>query len=63
MLVKWKIPKSNVHVVSHDNASNMKKAMDEMDVPSLGCFTHTLQLVVHEGLLSQRILRDALAKW
>ena len=34
MLVKWKIPKSNIHVVSRDIASNMKKAMDEMDVPS-----------------------------
>ncbi|CAM4568595.1 unnamed protein product [Leuciscus chuanchicus] len=61
MLVKWKIPKSNVHVVLRDNASNMKKAMDEMDVPSLGCFAHTLQLVVHEELLSQRSVSDALA--
>ncbi|XP_052393278.1 zinc finger BED domain-containing protein 4-like [Carassius gibelio] len=61
MLVKWKIPKSNVHVVLRDNASNMKKAMDEMDVASLGCFAHTLQLVVHEGLLSQRSVSDALA--
>lgn len=61
MLVKWKIPKSNVHVVLRNNASNMKKAMDEMDVPSLGCFAHTLQLVVHEGLLSQRSVSDALA--
>ena len=39
----------------------MKKAMDEMDVPSLGCFAHTLQLVVHEGLPSQRSVSDALA--
>ena len=61
MLVQWKIPKSNIHVVLRDNASNMKKAMDEMDVPSLGCFAHTLQLVVHEGLLSQRSVSDALA--
>lgn len=61
MLVKWKIPKSNVHVVLGDNASNMKKAMDEKDVPGLGCFAHTLQLVVHEGLLSQRSVSDALA--
>lgn len=39
----------------------MKKAMDEKDVPGLGCFAHTLQLVVHEGLLSQRSVSDALA--
>ncbi|RXN29633.1 centrosomal protein of 112 kDa [Labeo rohita] len=61
MLVKWNISKSRVHVILHDNASNMKKAMDEMGVSSLGCFAHSLQLVVHEGLLSQRSVSDALA--
>ena len=30
-----------------------KKAMDDMEVPSVGCISHTLQLAVHEGLLSQ----------
>lgn len=39
----------------------MKKAMDKMNVPSLGCLAHTVQLVVHEGLLSQRSVSDALA--
>ncbi|KAL0192345.1 hypothetical protein M9458_010641, partial [Cirrhinus mrigala] len=61
MLVKWNISKSRVHVILRDNASNMKKAMDEMGVSSLGCFAHSLQLVVHEGLLSQRSVSDALA--
>ncbi len=61
MLVKWNISKSCVHVILRDNASNMKKAMDEMGVSSLGCFAHSLQLVVHEGLLSQRSVSDALA--
>ena len=27
--------------------------MDDMEVPSVGCISHTLQLAVHEGLLSQ----------
>ncbi|KAI2649262.1 Zinc finger BED domain-containing protein 4 [Labeo rohita] len=61
MLVKWNISKSRVHVILRDSASNMKKAMDEMGVSSLGCFAHSLQLVVHEGLLSQRSVSDALA--
>uniref|UniRef100_UPI0037E9BABF ribitol-5-phosphate transferase FKTN isoform X2 n=1 Tax=Semicossyphus pulcher TaxID=241346 RepID=UPI0037E9BABF len=39
----------------------MKKAMDNMGVRSLGCFAHTLQLVVNEGLLSQRSVSDAVA--
>ncbi len=37
----------------------MKKAMDDMGVPSMGCVAHTLQLVVHEGLLSQCSLVNA----
>lgn len=61
MLVKWNISKSRGRVIFRDNASNMKKAMDEMGVSNLGCFAHSLQLVVHEGLLSQRSVSDALA--
>ncbi|XP_057192592.1 zinc finger BED domain-containing protein 4-like [Triplophysa rosa] len=61
MLVKWNISKSRVHVILRDNTRNMKKAMAEMGVSSLGCFAHSLQLVVHEGLLSQRSVSDALA--
>ena len=30
-------------------------------LPSLGCFAHTLQLVVNEGILSQRVVIDVLA--
>lgn len=35
--------------------------MKAAKVPSLGCFAHSLQLVVHEGLMSQRSVSDALA--
>ncbi|KAI2648703.1 Zinc finger BED domain-containing protein 4 [Labeo rohita] len=62
MLEKWNISKSRVHVILRDNASNMKKAMDEMGVSSLGCFTHSLQLVVHQGLLSQRTRLEDIQK-
>lgn len=61
MLDEWHIPLTKVHVILRDNASNMKKAMDNMGVRSLGCFAHTLQLVVNEGLPTQRRVSDAIA--
>lgn len=61
MLDKWQIPLSRVHVFLRDNASNMKRAMDIMGVRSLGCVAHSMQLVVNEGLLSQRSVSDAFA--
>ena len=61
MLKEWNIPKNRVHVVLRDNAKNMVKAMKDLGLPSLGCAAHSLNLVVHEGLLSQRTICDALA--
>ncbi len=61
MLNSRGIEKQQVHVILRDNARNMKKSMDDMGVPSMGCVAHTLQLVVHEGLLSQRSVTDTLA--
>ncbi|KAK0142029.1 Zinc finger BED domain-containing protein 4 [Merluccius polli] len=61
MLQTWGIPKTSVHVVLRDNAKNMIKGMNDAGLPSLPCAAHTLQLVVHEGILSQRSVADALA--
>ncbi|XP_073722443.1 zinc finger BED domain-containing protein 4-like [Misgurnus anguillicaudatus] len=61
MLQTWCIPKTSVHVVLRDNAKNMIKGMNDAGLPSLPCAAHTLQLVVHEGLLSQKSVADALA--
>ncbi|XP_073331910.1 zinc finger BED domain-containing protein 4-like [Pagrus major] len=61
MLQTWNIPKTSVHAVLRDNARNMIKAMSDAELPSLPCPAHTLQLVVHEGLLSQRSVTDAVA--
>ena len=61
MLDQCRIPLNKVHVILRDNASNMKKAMDNMGVWNLGCFGHTLQLVVTVGLLSQRSVSNAIA--
>ena len=61
MLSDWSITKENVHLVLRDNASNMERAMKDAGVGSYGCFAHSLQLVVHDGVLSQRIVSDLLA--
>ena len=52
MLRSWDVSHDQVHVVLHDNRSNMVRAMKDACLPSLGCFAHTLQLVVHDRVLS-----------
>lgn len=61
VLDHWMIPPQKVHVILRDNASNMRAAMQDMSVSNLGCFAHSLQLVVNEGVISQRSVSDALA--
>ena len=61
MLENWKISKSRIHMVVADNASNMKKALREGHFEAQGCFAHTLQLIVNDGVLSQRAVIDTLA--
>ena len=61
MLAEWGIKCDQVHLVLRDNAANMAKAMRDASLPSIGCFAHTLQLVVHDGVLSQRVVIDTLA--
>lgn len=62
MLNNWGIDKQRVHIILRDNAANMKKAMRDMGVPSVGCVAHSCQLCVHEGLLSQRSVTETLAR-
>ena len=54
MLQKWDIANKRVHVILRDNAQNMAKAMEDAELPSLPCFAHTLQLAIHDVILSQR---------
>ena len=61
MIDSWKISKERIHIVLTDNASNMKKALRDCDLCGHGCFAHSLQLVVHDGVLSQRMVIDTLA--
>ena len=50
-----------VGVILRDNVRNMKKAdvADDIEVPSMGCISHTLQLAVHEDLLTQCSVTDS----
>ena len=61
MLDSWEISTDKIHLVLWDNAANMAKAMQEASLPSLGCFAHSLQLIVEDGVLSQRAVIDVLA--
>lgn len=61
MLARWNITKDMVHVVLRDNGRSMVKAIKDCGLKSLGCMAHTLQLAVHEGVLSQRSISDCMA--
>ena len=61
MLQNWEIPCDKVHIVISDNASNMVKAMNDASFAHLGCFAHSLQLVIRDGLFVQRAINDILA--
>ena len=61
MLEGWGISEEQVHLVLRDNAANMAKAMREASLRSFGCFAHSLQLVVDDGVLSQQAVIDLLA--
>ncbi|XP_073700781.1 zinc finger BED domain-containing protein 4-like [Garra rufa] len=55
------IQREKIHAILTDNAKNMQKAMRDADFPGLPCVAHTLQLAVHEGVLSQRSILDITA--
>ena len=61
ILESWFISTDKVPIVLRDNGSNMVKAMKDAKLPDLGCFAHTLQLIVHDGVLSQRAVINILA--
>ena len=61
ILQSWGISSDRIHVILRDNGSNMIRAMKDGDLPNLGCFAHTLQLVVHDGVLAQQAVINLLA--
>ncbi|KAJ8270445.1 hypothetical protein GJAV_G00114780 [Gymnothorax javanicus] len=61
MLEDWKICKHRVALVLQDSRANIVKGMRLAELPDLSCTAHTLQLVVNDGLSSQRAVTDVIA--
>jgi len=61
MLQKWIIPRYKCHVVLRDNAFNIAKCFHEGNYASMGCFAHTLQFCVRDGLLNQKCVTDIIS--
>ncbi|XP_065663043.1 zinc finger BED domain-containing protein 4-like [Hydra vulgaris] len=61
MLDKWNIDVGRCNVVLHDNAANISKYFRDAIIDSLGCFAHTIQTCVHDGLLNQRAVSDIIS--
>jgi len=56
VLVDWKL-RDKVFVITTDNASNMKKAISNMNaIEWQGCNVHTLQLIIGKGLVLVKVL-------
>lgn len=63
MLDSWKINPDRVVLVQRDGGANMVKGMKLADLPDLSCTAHILQLVINDGLSSQRAVLDIIATW
>ncbi|XP_049434779.1 zinc finger BED domain-containing protein 4-like [Epinephelus fuscoguttatus] len=61
MLHDWNINKDRVTLVPRDSGANMVKGMRLAELPDLSCTAHSLQLVVNDGLSSQRAVTDIIA--
>ena len=59
MLDGWSIPIGRRGVLVRDNGASMVKAAQLSGLQDLGCYIHTIQLVVKLGLKSQRAVIDA----
>ena len=59
MLDGWSIPIERRGVLVRDNGASMVKAAQLSELQDLGCYIHTIQLVVKLGLKSQRAVIDA----
>lgn len=62
LLRHWDIDTERVVLVLRDSGANMIKGMRLTEVPDLSCSAHTLQLVVNDGINSQRAVMDIVAK-
>lgn len=58
VITEFEIPTYKVHVLLRDNGANMVKGIADTGYSGLACFLHTLQLVIHDVLFEQRVVKD-----
>ena len=56
-ITEWKISDERVSAIVRDNAANMRVAVEETGWEDIGCFGHTLQLAINNGLSSNPLTR------
>lgn len=62
LLKYWDISQDRVVLVLHDSGANMVKGLGLAEIPDLSCSAHTIQLMVIDGICSQRAVLDVNAK-
>jgi len=59
----WKMEENRCHYLVTDSATNMSLGSSSLvGIASVHCFIHHLQLVIHDTIFSQRVVKDMLAK-
>lgn len=58
-LQSWEVAEKLTYIV-RDNAANYVAALRHGGFPNFGCMAHTLQLVIHDGVLIQRGVQQLL---
>ena len=56
--VEWMENWKKVHVVLRDNGPNMVKATNTANLKNVSCFSHTLQLIIHDAILCQPLVAE-----
>ena len=61
-ILDYNISFNKIHLIVSDNAPNMIKGIRETGISHLPCFLHTLQLVIHDCIFKQEILKEIISK-
>lgn len=61
VIQEFKIPSYKIHIFVRDNGANIVRGIQDTGYGSLSCFLHTLQLVVHDSIFEQRLVKDIIA--
>ena len=59
VMEEFTIPSHKVHVIVRDNGANIVKGILDTSYDGLSCFLHTLQLVIHDCIFEQRLVRHS----